>query len=202
MLHSYSLLPRARLAPMESAFIMGGHDFLLKFLDSWPAHLVCILNRLSFLLSRAILYYTSVRWNAKELLSMWVNPVQHFFDAIGETDSIVCGSAVCDFFRRVQPSYRNLDIIAGPDGINRISTILRLDSYMPGIEIREERIDREDRYSSGGRSYQVVVRTFVFQRVLHSWQKVSVHLVHGDPLEFLLACGSSGYLPSYRRIVC
>lgn len=192
----YHLRPRTTsLGMIETVFTTGGHIFVSKFLDNWPAHLIFTLNPLNYLISRVVSYYVSMRWNAKKLLSEWFDPVESFLEAIARTDSIVCGPVVCDFFRRVDPSRRDLHIITRIDGFSQISTILRMGSnwYTPLTDHAGEMASNDTLYGS---HYRLRVRTIAFLQRYYSWKKVIIHIVSGDPIEFILTCGSSACSPS------
>lgn len=178
-----SLYPK--LSILEHTLLVGGHSFSSHLFDSWPAESIIRLAQTSFILWNVFQAYTSHAWNLNVALTGWFPNCTRLIRLLGETSAILCGPAVIKFFDRKQIGNNNIDICVAADGLDPLVRFLLDNMYTHEKSLdftSSTRTDTEQRNFG-----------FVFGADKHCEHSVTLHVVQGDPVEFLLSSSSSTF---------
>lgn len=153
----------------------------------WSAHTIFLLSMTNFPMWSIVREYTTFRWNSHRLLASWFDDTDGFHSTLVDTEAIVCGPSVSQFFDRTHSLPETLDICVNRNSFERLVGFLGPAMY---------------RSTAGGNRYSSVfvpvltysVNTIVFHKMRNPHLKVAVHVVIGNPITFLLLCSTSTYL--------
>lgn len=161
-----------------------------RFFETWPASTISLMAKTNFYMWCLTKEYISFRWNPKDLMAAWFEDVEGFFSVLGESGAVICGPSVSNFFNRSTPYTVALDICIDRDSLRLIVQFLTAERYnYPG----------DSRFTS---TFSPTVAFRVYTFLFHKFPTnttVAIHVVHGDPVGFLLFCGTSAYIPNNRR---
>lgn len=170
-------------SPIEKMLYQGGKEFLRPFFDIWSPHLIVTLSLTSFPIASIIRGYLYIRWNVTALLKHWVNDIDRLLSFMDSTDTIICGPVVSQFFARQKGPSPNLDICVKHEAFGHLKELLRGQAYRHRLTaVFTSTFEPTSRYQ---------VQSFVFHSRLNSEISITVHVVHSDPLRFLISCATS-----------
>lgn len=184
-INAYDTMPTSIPIPskFERVLVEGGHNLIKQFFASWPPNSVLYVSRVNFLMASAIRGYMVSRWDHRKLLLNWVVDVDRLLAMMDATESFICGPAAAEFFHFGDNSCSNLDICVTTSGFTALTEILGFERYRHGT--------RGLFASSFSPTMAEKVFTFKFYRDCDVGCSITAHLVRGDPLEFIIGCGTS-----------
>lgn len=173
----------ASTSPLEITLIRGGSLLVHKFFDSWPSPIVYLFSTASFAAWSIVREYIAFRWDPRAVIARWFNDIDGFVSLMKKSQVIVCGPLVSQYFDRAQRFTENMDICVERGRFGQLLEYLGAEAY---------RYPRNAMFVSTFQptiSYHV--RTFLFHKPAHRDLTISVHVVQGDPVEFILTCAAS-----------
>lgn len=177
----------SRPSCFETTLIQGGPVLIRSFFDSWPSPSIFVLSTSSFFMWSIIREYMSLRWNLRATLSKWFNSnnIDGLVDVLRDTGALICGPMVAQFFNRSSTFTDNLDICVEKKKYGRVMDFLTSQLYSYP---RSPRL-----ISTFSPAVQSNVHTYSLRNIHRSRGTVTVHVVHGDPLTFMLTYATSEY---------
>lgn len=174
----------SRMSALETSVLVGGASFVERLFDSWPVDAIIRLGYASYILWNVFQGYASVRWNLGRTLSYWFTAETNTLSSLlREASAVVCGPIVSNFFARIPCDSGNLDMCVGEEGYECLVRFLGRQRYrhQPGAAFITAFQPRVDQVDIG----------FIFRSQIGSDHTVTLHVVQGDPIYFLLSCSSS-----------
>lgn len=198
--------PSGSIPTLQGMLLVGGRELIWRMFDSWSVDLIMQFSMLDFKISCISRFYASRVWNIPFVLAHWVEDVNRFLGILDETDSIVCGPTVTKFFRRELCTSGTLDICTGVEGFRRLKDLLDTEGYRAFRVIASK--DTQHRVPvpliyarTAVHQYNVTVDASIFEDMSDTRRFIAIHVVHGDPVEFLVTLSSSKSIQSYVLVV-
>lgn len=211
----YRSIHRVPLSKIELTLIVGGQTIIRAIFDLLPADVIFRFGRVNFLISEIVHYYSRTTWDGQKMLNRWVGDTGRLYELMKLTRTVICGPIVSRFFDRFQHNTGNLDVVVDYEGLRHISRFLRpslfdtlypenLHYYDPPIRFQKQPdigpTYNDSPQSRGKRNYTVVSQSWIYRHSYQTGRSVTLHLIQGDPLEFLVACASSTWFNLILKI--
>lgn len=179
------------------------------FFNRWPTHLIFQIYTLNYNIHHIIRFYIQRTWNPALTLFHWFRNPAKFLHSLTETDAVVCGPVVMQYFHRGYTPLKNLDICVRLGGLRELGRVVVDEGFVfypstgdfknfdsTALVQSGKRFDSESLTNRRTRT-DPYMRNFHFEQCValpdgtSETFSITIHLIRWEPWRFILCAESS-----------
>ena len=118
------------LSDFEYMLLRGGQAIIRRIFDFLPAHVLCRLAKVAFVLRHLILFYNEHKMDIDEYLAQWFDDPKGFRKAMVDCDAVVGGLMPLYFLQCASLRPQTMDLFIEYGGLMQLGQFLNMSDFV------------------------------------------------------------------------